>query len=131
MTNLQALHTDPQSWGSDSLTFRPSRWLLSTVENGASAAMETFIEPPAGAFVPWADGPRVCPGRKLAQVEFIAVMVALFRKHRVQPLLKEGEKMDSGLHRLRGIVNDSGISAITVQMRRPRDAALTWTRVEV
>ena len=131
MTNLQALHTDPQSWGPESLTWRPSRWLRSTLDPiVASQQPHEFVEPATGTYAPWAAGPRVCPGRKLAQVEFVAVMVALFRKHRVQPVLMEGESMDAGKERLRAIVNDSGISAVTMQMRRPRDAALTWRRVD-
>ena len=130
MTNLQALHTDPRSWGPDSLTWVPSRWLVSKLDRLASDGGQQFTEPAKGTFAPWADGPRICPGRKLAQVEFVAVMVALFRKHRVRPLLMEGESMDAGKKRLRGIVDDSGISAITMQIRRPRDAALVWTRAD-
>lgn len=130
MTNLQALHTDPRSWGLDSLVWRPSRWLVSKPDTVASGYTTEFIEPIKGTFLPWVDGPRVCPGRKLAQVEFVAVMVALFRKHRVQPVLMEGESADAGKERLRDIVNDSGLSAVTMQMRRPRAAALMWRRVE-
>ena len=130
MTNLQALHTDPQSWGLDSLMWRPNRWLVSKPDTVVSGYTREFIEPTKGTFIPWADGPRVCPGRKLAQVEFVAVMVALFRKHRVQPVLMEGESTEAGKERLRDMVNDSGISAITMQMRRPRAAALMWRKVD-
>jgi Cytochrome P450 len=68
MTNLQALHTDPQSWGPDSLTWRPSRWLLPAGPDPIAGPYHPreFAEPAKGSFAPWADGPCVCPGRKLA-----------------------------------------------------------------
>ncbi|KAF7511090.1 hypothetical protein GJ744_005321 [Endocarpon pusillum] len=130
MANLQALHTSPLSWGPDSLTWCPSCWLVSASNPAEPDRTERFVEPARGTFAPWAESPRICPGRKLAQVEFVTVMIALFRKHRVQPVLLEGENIDAGKERLRAIVNDSGISAITIQMRRPRDAVLMWRRVD-
>ena len=145
MINLQALHTDPKTWGSDSLTWRPSRWLASAqprktsslppssqdTATGNTAATEALLEPVRGTFAPWSDGsPRVCPGRKIAQVEFVAVMVALFRAHRVRPVLRAGgETTEAARQRLQDILEDSRITSITLQMRRPRDAALEWVRV--
>ena len=87
-----------------------------------------MMEPAKGTFVPWADGPRVCPGRKVAQVEFVAVMATLFQSHRVSPALLEGESHEHARGRLVDMVNDSGISAITLQMQHPKNASLVWTR---
>lgn len=88
------------------------------------------MEPIKGAFVPWGDGPRVCPGRKVAQVEFVAVMATLFHNHRVAPALFEGESAERARCRLVDMVNDSAISAITLQMQHPKNASLVWTRKE-
>ncbi|KLO90254.1 TRI7-trichothecene biosynthesis [Fusarium fujikuroi] len=40
---------------------------------------------PTGAFLPWAAGPRVCPGKKFSQVEFVAVMACLLKDYTVEP----------------------------------------------
>ncbi|WXC56491.1 hypothetical protein SNK03_002425 [Fusarium graminearum] len=40
---------------------------------------------PTGAFLPWAAGPRVCPGKKFSQVEFVAVLASLLKEYTVEP----------------------------------------------
>ena len=130
--NNQALHTRPDTWGPDSLTWRPDRWMPSSdmKPNSSTADSESTIDSLSrgrGTFVPWADGPRSCPGRKFAQVEFVAVMAVLFRRHRVRPKLLDRETMEQAKKRVLGMVNDSAISAITLQMRRPKDVALVWS----
>lgn len=132
---MQALHTDPQTWGSDALDWRPSRWLKassSTVSSNhdhiSSIAAENFIEPKVGTFIPWADGPRECVGRKFSQVEFVAVLAGLFRQYRVRPVLKNEEGEADGKMALVRMVDDSAISAITLQMLEPRSRSLRWER---
>ncbi|KAL8896183.1 MAG: hypothetical protein Q9192_003221 [Flavoplaca navasiana] len=127
--NVQALHTDPKTWGSDSLSWRPSRWF--TDSSGGTLLEDkprgqTFISLPKGSFIPWADGPRVCPGQKFAQVEFVAVLNTLLGKHRVKPVLETGQTEEDGRKALLGMVDDSAIFAITLQMNQPRKVALLW-----
>lgn len=86
------------------------------------------MEPTKGTYAPWADGPRVCPGRKVAQVEFVAVMATLFRNHRVSPVLLKGETAERSRGRLIDMVNDSAILSITLQMKHPKKVSLLWTR---
>lgn len=124
--NVQGLHTNPRTWGSNALMWHPKRWIINPTEGNLES--ETMMEPTKGTFVPWADGPRVCPGRKVAQVEFVAVMATLFQSHRVSPALLEGESHEHARGRLVDMVNDSGISAITLQMQHPKNASLVWTR---
>lgn len=138
--NLQALHTDPQTWGSDALEWRPSRWLrasssLSSIsaansnnkETQRSPSSETFISPDPGTFIPWADGPRECVGRKFSQVEFVAVLASLFHKYRVGPVLRDhGESEGDARQALARMVDESAISAITLQMLEPKSRALRW-----
>lgn len=133
--NVQALHTDPQTWGSDALDWRPSRWLRASSSTFSShdnhtlpMAEETFIEPEAGTFIPWADGPRECVGRKFSQVEFVAVLASLFRQYRVRPVVKNGEVEADAKRALVHMVDDSAISAITLQMLEPRSRSLKWER---
>lgn len=79
-------------------------------------------------FVPWADGPRNCPGQKFAQVEFVAVMATLFAGFRVKPVLQPGQKENDGRSLLQGMVDGSRISAVTLQMQEPKMVALEWFR---
>ncbi|KAL8711211.1 MAG: hypothetical protein Q9220_004356 [cf. Caloplaca sp. 1 TL-2023] len=128
--NVQALHTDPKTWGEDSLSWRPTRWFTETSRDGLPlkehAGSQTFISPPRGSFIPWADGPRVCPGQKFAQVEFVAVMATLLGSYRVKPILRNGQSDDEGREALMDMVDDSAITAITLQMRHPDRVALCW-----
>ena len=62
----------------DEYVFRPSRWLT------PPGSQQPLFQPPRGAFIPWSMGPRVCPGQKMAQVEFTAAILTLLHKHRVE-----------------------------------------------
>ena len=121
VTNSQGLHTDPASWGPDSLSWRPDRWIKQS-----SSGVEELIEPPA--FIAWADGPRACPGRKFSQVEFSAVLATLFCENRVEPVLATGERVEDGRKKLMAMVEDSGVNSITLQMRNPKTVALRWRK---
>ncbi|KAF5265263.1 hypothetical protein FOXYS1_3916 [Fusarium oxysporum] len=77
--NLAGLHTSSASWGDNALQWLPSRW-ITTDETG-----EKLAPTPTGAFLPWAAGPRVCPGKKFSQVEFVAVMACLLKEYTVEP----------------------------------------------
>ena len=69
IVNVQALHVHPGIWGTDALSWRPDRWLLSQSRSaGIPPESPRFIDPQSGSFIPWADGPRVCMGRKFSQV---------------------------------------------------------------
>lgn len=116
-----ALHTTPEYWGSDSLEWKPERWITS--KDGEEAVME----PKTGTFVPWAAGPRVCPGRKFSQVEFTAVVACLFKKHRVQPVLEPGETGAEASQRILRVVEDSGLE-VTLRMKHPELIKLWWER---
>lgn len=90
------------------------------------APSQAFVSPPAGSFIPWADGPRVCPGQKFAQVEFVAVMATLLGRYRVRPVVEAGQSESDGRKALMDMVDDSAISAITLQMQQPKKVALHW-----
>ena len=67
-------------------------------------------------------------GRKFSQVEFVAVLASLFRRYRVRPVLEDGEGEADGRRALARMVDDSAISAITLQMLEPRGRSLRWER---
>jgi cytochrome P450 len=118
--NNQALHTDPEVWGEDSLVFQPTRWIPTNGQPG-------LIQPLKGTFSPWSGGPRQCPGQKMAQVEFVAVMASLLRGMNVEPVTDAGQDLESARQKLEEIMEDSA-PILTLQMKRPKDVKLRWTK---
>ncbi|KAL8686035.1 MAG: hypothetical protein Q9224_005574, partial [Gallowayella concinna] len=131
--NYSALHTHPRYWGQDSLEFEPSRWIASdphASQTLSSHPTEHFKEPSArnSPFVGWSGGARSCPGRKFAQVEFVGVLVGLFRDFKVKPVPIKGE--DDSMARARllhQIRMDTGMRLL-LQMLHPEKAVLAWSK---
>lgn len=65
-TMAMALHTDPENWGADAYTFKPSRFA-----NGITGACKV-----PQLYMPFGVGPRVCLGQNLAMVE-LKVLISL------------------------------------------------------
>ena len=120
--NNQAIQCSPALWGSDALEFRPNRW----IKLDPSTGEETILSPEKGAFMPWSAGPRVCPGMKMAQVEFVAVFATLMKTCRVGPALLSGENLEQAQRRLLDVMLDSQ-NRLSLQMNRPKDVILKWT----
>lgn len=136
--NYSALHTHPRYWGDESLDFEPRRWIISDPHiskiNDSPLStphpVEHFKELPTrnSPFVGWSGGARSCPGRKFAQVEFVGVLVGLFRDFKVHPVPSTGE--DNGMARARlseQIKMDTGMRLL-LQMLHPEKAVLKCTR---
>ncbi len=129
-----ALHTHPEYWGEDSLSWRPSRWIISTsnVEPGSLSIpsvipKENMYKPIRGSYIPWAEGARNCPGKKFAQVEFVAVIVKLLSEYRVRVVPESGETIERARNRVVEAVEDSRLR-LTLQMQNPNSAHLTFER---
>ncbi len=134
-----ALHTHPRCWGDDSLDWRPKRWILTSqtattthpkqepADLGAILNAEHHLVPEKGTYFPWSDGARNCPGKKFAQVEFVAVMAALFRNHRVEPVPQAGETLSEARQRVLEVVKDSNVELL-LQMRDPNNVKVKWRR---
>jgi cytochrome P450 len=118
--NSTALHFDPLTWGTDVLTFNPTRWLDSSTD-------QLLPPPQKGTFLPWSFGPRICPGMKMAQVEFIGVLSTLLRRCRVEVVARRGEDVDTARRRLMDTMQDSR-SVLTLSMKRPREVRLRFVR---
>ncbi|ETI23747.1 hypothetical protein G647_05553 [Cladophialophora carrionii CBS 160.54] len=118
--NLYAVHCDPRWWGQDTLEWKPQRWIKVDPKTGK----ETIALPHTGAtFVPWSVGPRVCPGKKFSQVEFVAVIATLLKDYRIKPLALGGKTEEQASSALLEVVEDS-MNVITPKMRRPEDAGV-------
>lgn len=69
----------------------------------------------------------MCPGKKLSQVEVVAVLARLFRTHAVRPVQRAGEDPAAARRRVCEVVEDSQVK-LTLQMREPGRVALRWER---
>lgn len=86
LANTSATHRNPKYWPSavpkagdgppyPVSSFDPARWLRTESEGGATAC----FSPAPGSFIPFADGPRACMGKRFAQAQFCAVMASIFK----------------------------------------------------
>lgn len=106
------------------MEWNPKRWINIDAKTG----QETIAQPPTGTpFLAWSVGPRICPGKKFSQVEFVAVIATLLKSYRVKPLVIEGkmETEKQARDALLEVVNDS-LNIITPKMRRPEDAGVVF-----
>jgi len=119
--HVVGLHRDASIWRNlnlqqsesasetDEDTFRPTRWL-----NPEGSAHVLFQPSSKGVlhYLPWSAGPRVCPGQKMAQVEFTAIFLTLLRHHRIRAAGVSKEEIDKVLDEQ---IKDS-MSVVTLQM---------------
>ena len=68
--NAVSIHKNGDYW-EDPETFNPDRWMV-----------EGF-EPKKYSFIMFGGGLRICPGRKLAMIELVSLMVLLNRKYEI------------------------------------------------
>ena len=77
ITNTSATHRNPKYWPKATPTsndrplfpissFDPARWL----KDGSSGSGRTIFSPEPGSYVPFAEGPRACVGKRFAQAQF-------------------------------------------------------------
>ena len=130
--NITAVHTNPRYWGPDAHVWRPSRWIRSSssVSSTASDTLsksdpnsiafgeESLAMPDPKMFFPWSDGPHVCPGRRFAQVEFVAVLSTVLQRHSVEPVQMKGEDMAQARTRVEQVLGDC-VFNLTLSMREP------------
>lgn len=128
---LQGIGAHRDTWGDDVFEFRPSRWISKAGNiTGASSVPQVPKIDTAGAkdhFLPWSSGPRVCPGIKMAQTEFLSVIYTTFSEHRAELALEAGESLEQGLARMAAVVADSA-PKLTLQMNKPNDLKLKWVK---
>jgi cytochrome P450 len=113
--NVVGVQRNPKYWPShgpskvsgcknDLDDFYPERWLAKVNEiadddpepeeenfggfTGKDTAAQLF-RPARGAFVPFSDGPRSCLGRRMAQVEVVAILAVIFQTYSVELAVDE------------------------------------------
>lgn len=95
---------------------------------------EQLFEPRKGTYFPWSDGPQYCPGKKFAQVEFVAVLAGLFQSHRARLAKKEGDGevvgREDAKKKILACCEDSE-QTLLLRMRSADDMRLAWEKVAV
>lgn len=118
--NLNGLHFDPATWGSDVNEFKPSRW----IKDSGAAGHESFTIPDNVEFAGWSSGPRSCPGKRFSQVEFTAAISRLLIDCEVQPAKRIGDTEEQARERLKS--KTFGVEHfISLQMMDPHGAGIT------
>lgn len=101
------------------MEWKPSRWIQIEADG-----KEVLAEPPQGAlFAPWLAGPRICPGKKFSQVEFVAVLVGVLQKYRLTPKVRWGQTKEEAQANLLDAIYDKDIVTTPV-FKRPFDASI-------
>ncbi|KAF2218435.1 cytochrome P450, partial [Elsinoe ampelina] len=93
--NFPAIHLDESVWGKDAHLWKPKRWVASTPTSEIKNSSKTMdgSGPDGMSFIAWVAGPRVCPGKKFSQVEFVSVIFSLLSEYTIEV----GAKMYEGL----------------------------------
>jgi cytochrome P450 len=62
---------------------------VSGIKNASFESGGGLFVPPKGAFVPFSEGARSCPGKRFAQVEIMAVLAVIFKTYTVELDVRE------------------------------------------
>lgn len=93
--------------------------------NAVLGADAQLITPDRGTFLAWSSGPRMCPGQKMSQVEFVTVISTLFGRLRVEPAEQKGRGLEEAREHFKELMEDS-TTRLTLQMNRPEEFKLRW-----
>lgn len=119
--HLYGAHLSPR-WGPDAKTFDPRRFV-----SASSTGEESLVVPEEVVYAPWLAGPRVCPGKKFGQVEFVAIVAHILSEYRVEIERHDGET--DAAARARSIkVMDEKYFNISTHLNRPEGAGIRFVR---
>lgn len=116
---MNAVHWNPEIWGADVNEFKPARWLSAQ----GQAGKEELDNGPRGTMLFWSFGPRVCPGQKLSQVEFVASILEVLRGHDLKPVQLAGESLEAARRRLYTVTRDAG-HRLAMYVKHPETAGV-------
>jgi cytochrome P450 len=119
--NLRSMQVHPAYWP-DPNRWLPSRWISNpapaTCPTAKQLAREELTVPSKNTFFPWGEGPQICPGKKFAEVEAVAVLACLFKTHRLAIKKQVGETDSAAINRAIDCSNDVDLEMLV----RLRDA---------
>lgn len=117
--HMYGIHLSPR-WGSDALEFNPRRFIVKDTDG-----IESLEVPDGVLFYPWTDGPRICPGKKFSQVEFVAMVANILSKYRVEVVPQGNESEPEARQRLLSALDDKYFN-ISAHFKRPEGAAVRF-----
>lgn len=123
MINTSATHRNPKYWPESPKTtgdrapyplsnFHPERWLQSPLSGSK-------YNPPEGAYIPFAEGYRACPGQRFAQAEFCAAIARLFSEFNVELEGKPGESYATTLARVKQQMSSGTVFEMGLKLKEP------------
>lgn len=122
---LLGVQTDPKHWP-DPLTWKPSRWILHSDHSAGLDGEELFV-PRKGTFFPWSEGVQNCLGKKVSQVEAVALLVSFFATHRMLVQTKPDETQHQVRKRIEDCCDDNNFS-ILLEMNDPAKVRLNCVK---
>lgn len=117
--HLYGGHLSPR-WGADALDFNPRRFIVKNTDG-----TERLQVPDGMLFFAWTGGPRICPGQKFSQVEFVAVVANILSRYRVEPVVQGNESESETRQRLKSALDDKFFN-VSAHFKRPEDAAVRF-----
>ncbi|KAI5808462.1 cytochrome P450 [Peziza echinospora] len=117
------------AWGPNAAEFQPWIWdgqnppspdipALSPAAPGAKG--DTFPNvhvAKKGTWVPFGEGHRSCVGQKFAQVEYVAILAVMLRRHRVELVREKGETRADAKKRVWKII-EAATQTLSLRMRQ-------------
>jgi cytochrome P450 len=118
-------HLSPR-WGNDVKEFNPQRF-VSTSFPTTNDSKEKLVVPGGVGYIPWTAGPRICPGKKFSEVEFVATIAAILSSFKIEVVKQVGES-DAGAKAKTLAVLDEKVFNISAHLKRPEDATIRFVR---
>ncbi|PQE22661.1 cytochrome p450 monooxygenase protein [Rutstroemia sp. NJR-2017a BVV2] len=121
MINTSATHRNPKYWSEIQKTagdgppyplsdFHPERWLQ-------LSDSKSYHNLPQGAYVPFSEGYRDCPGQRFAQAEFCAAIARLFSEFSLELVCRPGEDYATTLGRVEQQMSSGTIFEMGLKMK--------------
>lgn len=112
------------------MAWDPARFItFDEAPSGKGIDAEQLCAFPDGVYIPWSHGERICPGKRFSQVELVAVLAILFRKHGVEPVPEMGELKLEARERAKRASLDIQMSLLH-EMYQPGRVGLKWAEVQ-
>ncbi|KAK8079208.1 cytochrome P450 monooxygenase [Apiospora phragmitis] len=118
---LLGIQTDPRYWP-DPFTWKPSRWILRP-ERSTEIEDEQLLVPQNGTFFPWSEGTQSCVGKKVSQIEGVAVLASLLVTHRIRVQTEPGETQKQVKKRVEDCCDDNNFD-ILLEINNPSKVGL-------
>ncbi|KAF7197265.1 Cytochrome P450 monooxygenase [Pseudocercospora fuligena] len=114
--NNYGAHLSPK-WGQNPEIFDPTRFI----------ANNRLVVPENVLYLPWMAGPRVCPGKKFSQVEFVGLMADILKSWRVETVRKEGESEEMAREKLLSVLDEKYFH-VSCHLKRPGMGEVRFVR---